>query len=215
MNSRLLAVFSVLAVWGLGGCYTVRIADVAGWPTTYEDVESPGTVTTTKIELQDIISATTDAMGDMLKGSWLSKWEKENGRKPRLVIDSEAFFNESTYVFDKNFLTTRLRAILSQSAGNRITILGRHYLAAVEKENVLEEAGIVTAETESTQEGVPTFDFRLGGRVADQVRRDSAGYKSREHQITFELFDRKTEVVWSSRPYEFRKTGRDSLQYRD
>ena len=211
---KFLAVFFIIML--TVGCYNkVRIENAAGRPTDYEDPGTSGKISGISVESQDIVSATDKMMRDIMAGKWLANWIAARSTPPRIVVDSKYFRNESSSIIDKKLFTDRLRTELISNADGRIVILGRHYVDMIEKERILEEEDVVTEGSEGPAKTSLGWDFRLGGRIASlDTTKSTSGFKSRYHQITFELIKRGTgEIVWS-KTYEFRKTGQDYLPER-
>ncbi|MGD0059887.1 MAG: penicillin-binding protein activator LpoB [Verrucomicrobiia bacterium] len=204
----------ILLALALTGCtttYTTRVDNRGGQPTKYEDVTSPGAVSGTGIEAQDIVSATDQMMRDMLANQAIAS----RSSIPRVVIDAQYFHNESSQIINKNLLTDRLRTELVRAANGRIVFLAREAAGMTEEERALEQQGVVTGGTQGQTQPALGYDYRLDGRIASLDAMDPhTGRKSRYFQITFELIERGTgAIIWSG-AYEFRKTAQDDILYR-
>lgn len=201
-----------MAVVCLTGCttYTTRVDNSPGRRSVYEDPTSPGAVSGTGIEAQDVISATDQMMRDILATPVIAS----RATPARVVIDSTYFKNESSSPVNKNLFTDRLRTELNRAAAGRLTFLARHHAELIEEERVLEQEGVVTPGTQGNTKPSLGYDYRLGGRIASLDAIGAKSQKSRYYQITFELIERGSGVVVWSGVYEFRKTGKDDLIYR-
>jgi hypothetical protein len=195
----------------LAGCttYTTRVDNAGGRRSIYDDPSSPGAVSGTGIEAQDVIGATDRMMRDILATPAIA------GRTTpaRVVVDSTYFKNESSSPVNKNLFTDRLRTELNRAASGRIVFVARHQAALVEEERTLEQEGVVTQGTQGTTSPALGYDYRLGGRIASLDAVGAKSQKSRYYQITFELIERGSGVIIWSGAYEFRKTGKDDLLY--
>jgi hypothetical protein len=187
------------------------VDNTRGRRTIYEDTQTPGAVSGTGIEAQDIVSATDQMMRDILASPAIAG----RGGVARVVVDSQYFRNESSQIINKNLLTDRLRTELMRAANGRMTFIARHAADMTEDERVLEQEGVVTGGLQGKTKAALGYDYRLGGRIASLDAVDArTGRKSRYFQITFELVERgSSAIVWSG-AYEFKKSAQDDILYR-
>lgn len=200
-------------VLSMAGCETAstKIDNAAGRATVYEDTRSAGKVQGTGIESQDIVAMTDQMVRDILSNPNVSG----RTQAPRIIIDSEYFFNESASRINKNMLTDRLRISLNRAANGKIIFVGREFASMVEKERELKRQGVVDSGTIRQTKATAGADFRLKGRITSQDSMDTnSQLRTRYHQISFELMDLELGTyVWSNM-YEFQKTAQDDVVYR-
>lgn len=205
----------LLLILLLFGCTTTyhapRVVNEGGKKTIYENHESPGEIQGIGIESQDIVSMTDRMMRDMMSNQSLSR----SSVTPRVVIDSEYFYNESSSVLNKNSITDRLRVELNRAANGRMFFVGRHYSDMYEKERSLKRSGIVDSGTTGQAAKSAGADYRMGGRITTLDSVDpGSGMKSRYHQITFEMVELETGIIVWSGIYEFKKSSQNDIVYR-
>lgn len=204
-------VLALVALLG-AGCATTPPPDARGKPPVYEDVAtSSQTLQGVGVESQDIVAMTDKMMRDMLATPELA------GRStpPRVIIDSEYFYNESSQRVNKNLITDRLRIELNRASRGKMTFIGRHFSNMVESERQLKRDGQVDVGTTGLTKAAAGGDFRLGGRIASLDTLDpKSGMQVRYQQITFEMIDLETGAIPWSGMYEFKKAAQDDLIYR-
>lgn len=190
---------------------TVPVINASGTPTTYHDPGTRGSVSGIGIESQDIVNMTDRMMRDMLASAALAG----RASRPRVIIDSESFYNESSSRLNKNSITDRLRVELNRAAQDRMVFVGRQYADVVARERDLKRKGLVDTGTLGPAAAQLGGDFKLGGRITSlDSRSPTTGQMSRYNQITFEMVNLETgEIVWGG-IYEFLKTAQDDVIYR-
>ena len=196
----------------VGACETVHPAlNEPGTPTTYQDPGTRGQVSGVGIESQDIIGMTDRMMRDMVNYPVFAAAPAA----PRVIIDSQYFYNESSERINKNIITDRLRVGLNRAARGRMSFVGRHYADMVKKERELKRKGKVDVATTGLTKAQSGADFRLGGRITTLDQRNAqTGMLQRYTQITFEMVDLESgQIVWSG-IYEFSKAAQDDIIYR-
>lgn len=212
MSARLIPLVVAMSL-GLAACTPPQaVNNSAGKASVYNDVQAiaPG-VSGVGIESQDIVSATDQMMRDMLTNPALAGQAKP----PRVIVDSQYFFNESTSRINVNQITDRLRVNLNRAANGRMVFVGRQNIAMVEAERELKREGKVDGGTIRSTKATAGSDYRLAGRITslDAVATGS-GTSSRYTQITFEMIDLELgTIVWSG-IYEFKKSAQDDVVYR-
>jgi PBP1b-binding outer membrane lipoprotein LpoB len=210
MNKKLLLAMASYLV--LSACSsTMEINDTKGRATVYEDTSRVGKVAGVGIESQDITSMTDKMMRDMLTNPLLVRQE----RPPRVIIDSEYFYNESSSRVNVNMITDRLRVSLNRAANGKMMFVGRHYSNMVEKERELKRSGVTDAGTIRKTKATAGGDYRLGGRITSQdALNPNSGMVSRFTQITFEMIDLEYgSIIWSG-IYDYKKAAQDNIIYR-
>lgn len=176
----------------------------------YEDVAEQGKVQGIGFESQDLVRMTRQMVADMLKNPILM----QSDRPPRVLIDSEYFYNESSSRIDKRMITDRLRVELNRAAAGRIMFVARHYGDMVDSERAKKRSGEVDTGTTSMTRAKAGADYRLGGRIStiDAIAPDS-GAQSRYHQIMFEMVDLETGLVPWGGLYDFKKSAQHDVIY--
>ncbi len=180
------------------------VHNAAGTPTTYSNPRLPAPLARgVGIESQDVISMTDQMMRGMLTTPRLAAQQ----RPPRIIIDSEHFYNESASRLNKNIITDRLRVELNRAANGRMTFISRHHASMVEHERKLKRTSVVDKGTLPATAAQMGGDYRLGGRITSSEQRDArTGAIHRFTQIVFEMMDLETgEIVWNGL-YDFEKT---------
>ena len=211
MQKKLLLLI-VSPFFGLSACTsTMDINDSKGRATVYEDTSRVGKVAGVGIESQDITSMTDKMMRDMLTNPLLVRQAKP----PRVIIDSEYFYNESSSRINKNMITDRLRVGLNRASNGKMVFVGRHYSNMVEKERQLKRSGVTDAGTIRKTKATAGGDYRLGGRITSQdAFNPKSGMVSRFTQITFEMIDLEYgTIIWSG-IYDYKKAAQDNILYR-
>jgi PBP1b-binding outer membrane lipoprotein LpoB len=204
---------AVLLIMNVTGCvtYAPSVMDSPGRPTVYEDTGSPGALAGVGVESQDIVGMTDRMMRDMLASPALAG----SGIPPRVIIDDNNFYNESSSIINKRMITERLMVNLNRAAAGRLVFIERQAAAMVEQERALKRQGVVSDGTLGRASMTAGADFSLTGRIMSQSSvSNSTGMASRYHQISFKMVDLETGVaVWTGL-YEFKKTAQDDIVYR-
>jgi PBP1b-binding outer membrane lipoprotein LpoB len=187
------------------------LQNITGVTSMDVDPSRKGPVSGVGIEGQDIVSMTDQMMRDMLNDPVFGGV----GKRPRVIIDSEYFVNESSQAISKNLITQRLMVNLNRAAKQRMMFLNRQNSAMVEKERELKRTGTTDVGTTGLTKAVAGADYRLSGRINSlDTRSKGTGVIQRYTQISFEMTDLETgEIVWSG-VYEFSRAGADDVIYR-
>ncbi len=212
-SAQLFLYLTVIAIFASCNThYRTTVDNSPGRATTYEDPSSVGRVKGIGIESQDIISMTDTMARDMLSNRILSSSVKP----PRIIIDSEYFKNESSQRINKNLISDRLRIGLTRAAQGRMVFIARHAIDMVEHERDLKREGIVDSGSKSLTAATAGGDYRLTGRITDINQIDpNSGEKARYYQITFEMVDLNEGIIVWGGIYEFKKSAKDDIIYRD
>ncbi|AMV71184.1 hypothetical protein JCM30471_30220 [Desulfuromonas carbonis] len=209
MSTRFLA-FALASLLTSGCAATGRPSD-SGRAVIYEDPSAGGTLSGIGIDSQDIIAMTSSMVNTMLQNPLLTNRPKA----PRIIVDSQYFKNQSATRIDKDLITDQLRVELNRTANGRIIFIAREYQEMVAAERDLKRSGTLTKGSIGMAQAQAGADFRLVGRITSQDNLGAtSGFKSRYHQIVFELVDLETSgIIWNDR-YSFKKTGQDDVVYR-
>ena len=153
-------------------------------------------------------------MRDMLSNERLTRTNGKSQR-PRVIIDSAYFSNDSSQPINRNLITDRLRVSLNRAAKGRLVFVGRHYASMVSDERALKRSGKTDVGTVGLTRAQMGADYRLGGRIATSDQRSaSTGLVQRFTQVTFEMVDlESSELAWSG-IYEFLRSAADDVMYR-
>jgi penicillin-binding protein activator len=191
--------------------HQATVIDKPGRASVYEDIGSPGASAGVGIESQDIVGMTDKMMRDMLASPALA------GRSvaPRVIIDDNNFYNESSSIINKKMITERLMIGLNRAAAGRLVFVERQAAAMVEQERTLKRQGIVSEGTTGSTRKTSGADFSLTGRIMSLSSvNGSSGLTSKYHEISFKMVDLESgEAVWTGL-YEFKKTAQDDIIYR-
>ncbi|WP_230772254.1 penicillin-binding protein activator LpoB [Sphingomonas sp. Leaf4] len=135
---------------------------------------------------------------------------------PRVVIDSEKFYNDSSQRIDRDMLTGSLRASLSRAAAGRIRFVSRESMDIVMRERELKRTGVADGGTRGMTQGVSGVDYQLIGKMSSLDSRDTkSGLVQRRTQVVFELVDLETgDLPWTSQPYVILRAAGDDIVYR-
>lgn len=198
---------SIVVIFALFGC-----ASQKGYTPSvqYEDTASQGKVQGIGFESQDLVQMTKVMVTEMLANPVIMN----SPRPPRVVMDAEYFYNESSSRIDKRMITDRLRAELNKVAAGRIMFIARNYGDMVDSERAGKRSGEVDSGTLSMTKAKAGADYRLGGRIStiDAIAPES-GAQSRYHQILFELVDLETGLIPWSGFYDFKKSAQHDVIY--
>ena len=206
-TALLLALVSALA-----GCQTnPPLQNATGVSSMEVDSSRKGPVSGVGVEGQDIVAMTDQMMRDMLAESMFA----DTGKRPRVIIDSAYFVNESSQAINRNMITQRLMVNLNRAAKARMQFVNRQNTAMVEHERQLKRTGTTDLGTTGLTKAQLGADYRLSGKINSLDSRNvRTGMVQRYTQISFEMTDLETgEIVWSG-IYEFSRAGADDVIYR-
>lgn len=203
---------AVLCMLLLAGCVgnPVKQAD-SGRAVTYRDVGVAGSVAGVGVESQDIVAVSDEMVRDILANAGIAG----GGTRPRIIMDTEYFKNESTQRLNKNLLVDRLRIQLQRASRGQLSFVSRESAGMVATERQLKRDGVTDTGTQGLTRAQAGADYRLIGRIATQdARSASSGEVERYTQLSFELIDLENSLsVWANQ-YEMKKGGRDDAIYR-
>lgn len=184
----------------------------SGTQATELDPTGRGAISGIGIESRDI-----DAMSDQVVRELMSRPDfVASPTPPRIVVDSAAFYNDSSQRIDRNMITDALRASLNRAAASRIRFISRESMVFIQQERELKRTGIADVGTRGMTAGVAGLDYRLIGRMTSLDNRDGrSGMTQRRTQIIFELVDMETgEIPWTGQPYVILRASGDDVVYR-
>lgn len=195
----------------------------AAWPADAErnrkgtqamelDPNSRGAFSGIGIESRDI-----DMMADRVVRELMSRPDIVGSAvPPRIVVDSEKFYNDSAQRIDRDMVTGALRASLSRAAAGRIRFVSRESMDIVMRERELKRTGVADAGTRGMTRGVSGVDYQLIGKIGSLDSRDArSGLVQRRTQVVFELVDLETgDLPWTSAPYVILRAAGDDVVYR-
>jgi penicillin-binding protein activator len=196
----------------LAGCQTnPPIQNATGVSSMEVDPSRKGPVSGVGVEGQDIIAMTDSMMRDMLAEQIF----QDTGKRPRVIVDSEYFVNESSQAINKNIITQRLMVNLNRAAKTRMQFINRQNTAMIERERQLKRSGTTDVGTTGLTKAQMGADYRLSGKINSLDSRNvKTGLVQRYTQISFEMTDLESgEIVWSG-IYEFSRAAADDVVYR-
>lgn len=195
---------------GVAACSTPP-PNTAGVSSMEVDSSRKGPVSGVGVEGQDIVAMTDQMMRDMLAEPIFA----DGSKRPRVIIDSEYFVNESSQAINKNIITQRLMVNLNRAAKQRMQFVNRQNAAMVERERQLKRSGTVDSGTTGLTKAQMGADYRLSGKINSLDSRNvRTGMVQRYTQISFEMTDLESaEIVWSG-IYEFSRAAADDVIYR-
>ncbi len=202
----------LVLVSGIASCQTnPPIQNSTGVSSMEVDSSRKGPVSGVGVEGQDISSMTDQMMRDMLAEPIFA----ETGKRPRVIIDSEYFVNESSQAMNKNLITQRLMVNLNRAARSKMQFINRQNSAMIQRERDLKRSGTTDAGTTGLTKAQAGADYRLSGKIGSlDSRNTKTGMVQRYTQISFEMTDLESgEIVWSG-IYEFSRAAADDVIYR-
>lgn len=206
----MMRVSGIVLVTALTACVS-NPPNAAGVSAVDVDPSRKGPVAGVGVEGHDIVAMTDQMMRDMLQEPLLGN----NPKRPRVIIDSAYFVNESSQAINKNIITQRLMVNLNRAAKSKMLFINRQNAAMVEQERELKRSGTVGVGTSGLTKAPEGADYRLSGKILSQDSRNTkTGMVQRYSQISFEMTDLESgEIVWTG-IYEFTRAGADDVVYR-
>ena len=213
LRTRFMEVAAVcLLLPTVAGCQTnPPLQNSTGVSSMDVDSSRKGPVSGVGMEGQDIVAMTDSMMRDMLAEQIFA----DTGKRPRVIIDSQYFVNESSQAINKNIITQRLMVNLNRAARARMQFINRQNSAMVEQERELKRSGTTDMGTTGLTKAQAGADYRLSGKINSLDSRNvKTGMVQRYTQISFEMTDLESaEIVWSG-IYEFSRAAADDVIYR-
>jgi penicillin-binding protein activator len=204
-----LVLASTLTLLGCAGKSTV--INEKGKASTYQNVDDNSNKTIgIGIESQDISSIVDKMLRDIVNAPQFN-----SSKKPRIIIDSKYFNNQSSSRINKDMIVDKLLVNLNRAAQGRMFFLDRENLEMVVDERELKREGELSKGNLGNTDKILGADYRLTGKILSLDTLDnSSGEESRYHQIIFKLIDLETSAVVWSNMYEFKKASASNVVYR-
>lgn len=212
--SRLAQAALLCAVAALAGCQTNPAAPNATGVSSMEvDPGRKGPVSGVGIEGQDITAMVDSMIRDMASDPDVMKGG--GGTRPRIVVDSQCFVNESSQAINKNNITRRLDTLLRRAAKSQFMFVTQEDAAIIEKQRALKRSGTTDVGTRGLTKAQAGIDFQMCGSITSLDSRNvRTGMVQRMTQIFFKLVDVENgEVIWSNM-YELNRAAADDVIYR-
>jgi penicillin-binding protein activator len=210
---RNLMIHASLSVLLLVGCQTNPPAPNATGVSSMEvDPTRKGPVSGVGIEGQDITAMVDAMIRDMASDPDVMK---QSGSRPRIVVDSQCFVNESSQAINKNKITRRLDTLLRRAAKGQLQFVSQEDAAIIQKQRDLKRSGTTDVGTRGLTRAQLGIDFQMCGSITSLDSRNvRTGMVQRMTQIFFKLLDVESgEVVWSNM-YELNRAAADDVIYR-
>lgn len=176
------------------------------------DPTGRGAISGVGLESRDI-----DMLADQVVRELMSRADIIGGATPpRIVVDSEKFYNDSSQRIDRDMLTGALRASFSRAAAGKIRFVSRESMDIVMRERELKRTGVADTGTRGMTQGVSGVDYQMIGKMSSLDSRDlKSGMVQRRTQIVFELVDLETgDLPWTSQPYVILRAAGEGVLYR-
>lgn len=176
------------------------------------DPTGRGAISGVGLESRDI-----DMLADQVVRELMSRPDIIGGATPpRIVVDSEKFYNDSSQRIDRDMLTGALRASFSRAAAGKIRFVSRESMDIVMRERELKRTGVADTGTRGMTQGVSGVDYQMIGKMSSLDSRDlKSGMVQRRTQIVFELVDLETgDLPWTSQPYVILRAAGEGVLYR-
>jgi curli biogenesis system outer membrane secretion channel CsgG len=176
------------------------------------DPQGRGAIGGVGIESRDI-----EAMTDQVVRELVARPDLVSATMPpRVVVDSEKFYNNSSQRIDRDMITDALRANFNRAAAGRIRFVSRESMDIVLRERELKRTGQVDVGTKGMTRAPSGVDYQMIGKITSLDSRDAvSGLQQRRTQIIFELVDLETaDLIWTSEPYVILRAGGVGVVYR-
>lgn len=190
----------------LAGCAS-GVRNPSGVPVTQMNADERGFVAGTGIESQDIVGVSDQMARRILSTPQIAN---ANGQ-PRIVI--LPVDNQTRFPINKEIFTTRIRALLNSKSSGKVLFLARDRMDALQKEQLLKQQGLVTANSDPNVVEFKGADFFLTGTLQGQTTRTSAGV-SDYVLYTFQLIDARTSDIIFEDLAEMKRQGLEDAAYR-
>ena len=201
----------------LAGCETnplvAQAPNSAGVSSMDVDPTRKGPVAGVGIEGRDINAMVDEMIRDMANDPDVMK--PGQTVRPRVVIDSQCFKNESSQAINKNNITARLAVLLRRAAKGQFQFVTQDNAGAVALQRDLKRSGATDSGTRGLTKAMSGVDYQLCGKITSLDSRNvRTGMVQRKTQIFFELTDSETaEIVWSNL-YDIDRAAADDVIYR-
>lgn len=199
----------------LTGCITnPPIQNSTGVSSMEVDPSRKGPVSGVGIESRDYVAMADQMVRDIMADQYFASLAVA-GKRPRVIIDSTRFKNQSSQAIDRDLITGRLYTALNRAARQRIQFVKRDEVSRVEEERALKRSGTTDLGTTGLVKATLSADFYLAGKILSQDSRNTkTGLVQRYTIISFDLVDAETaEGVWSN-DYTVERASADDVVYR-